>query len=138
MTAHIRDDEALRSLTSPRRGSGELERIRTALQAAVDGRSLRSVAESVGMSPTGLSNVLNGTQPHGKTMARLREWYQREEGLNGVPAQVIADQLRRYVSTLPKPDEGVAILIATINRLYAASGMPAPEWVQRVRSSLMA
>jgi len=88
------------------------------------------------MSPTGLSNVLNGTQPYGKTMVRLREWYQREEGLSGVPAQVIADQLRRYVSTLPEPDEGVAILIATINRLYGSAGVPAPEWVRRVRSSL--
>jgi len=125
-------------VTSPFGSSGELERIRNALQAAVDSRSLRSVAESVGMSPTGLSNLLNGTQPYGKTMVRLREWYQREEGFSGVPAQVIADQLRRYVSTLPKPDEGVAILIATINRLYAGAGMPVPEWVRRVRSSLTA
>ena len=138
MTVPIRDDDALRSLTPARGSSGELERIRTALQAAVDRGSLRSVAGSVGMSPTGLSNVLNGTQPHGKTMVRLREWYQRDEGLNGVPAQVIVDQLRRYVSTLPKPDEGVAILVTTINRLYAAAEMPTPEWVRRVRSSLMA
>lgn len=114
----------------------ELERFRNALHAAVERSSLRSVAAVVGMSPTGLSKLIAGAQPYGKTVERLRAWFYRAGDLNGVAPQETARQLRRMVDTLPEPDRGVENLLETVDRLYQTAGMMPPTWVGCVRALL--
>jgi len=114
---------------------GEVARLRAALRDAVGSRTLRGVAEELGMSPTGLSNFIAGTQPYGKTLHRLRAWAERN-GIGGPPPPVDADQLRRYVETLPDPDVGVRLLLDAVDEAYATAKMFAPGWVQQVRHEL--
>lgn len=114
---------------------GEVARLRAALRDAVGSRTLRGVAEELGMSPTGLSNFIAGTQPYGPTLHRLRAWAERN-GIGGTPPPVDADQLRRYVETLPDPDAGVRLLLDAVDEAYATAKMFAPEWVRQVRREL--
>lgn len=114
---------------------GEVARLRAALRDAVVSRTVRGVAVELGMSPTGLSNFIAGTQPYGKTMHRLRTWAERN-GIGGMPQTVDADQLRRYVETLPDPDAGVRLLLDAVDEAYATAKMFTPGWVQQVRREL--
>jgi hypothetical protein len=115
---------------------GEVDRLRATLRDAVGSRTLRGVARELGMSPTGLSNFIAGTQPYGKTLHRLRAWYEREVGIGGMPPPMVADQLRRFVWTLPNPDAGVRLLLDAVDRAHADAKMFTPGWVQRVRREL--
>jgi hypothetical protein len=118
--------------------SVELERFRTALEAAIARSSLRAAAGDVGMSPTGLSKFLSGGQPYGKTLERLRNWYSRQPDVHQTRPNEIANQLRRFVGTLPHPDAGVGNILEAVDRSYALAGMVPPEWVQGVRDLLRA
>jgi len=51
------------------------DEIRAALWAYLEVASLRQTAREVGMSPTGLSNFLNGAKPYTPTVRKLRTWY---------------------------------------------------------------
>jgi hypothetical protein len=69
----------------PRIDKGELERGRRKLIAYRTGRtedggehevrSLRQLAREVGMSPTGLTEFLDGTEPYWKTIDKVVRWY---------------------------------------------------------------
>jgi hypothetical protein len=52
----------------------EIESIRSALREYLEFASLRQVSREVGMSPTGLSNFVNGADPYVRTVRKLREW----------------------------------------------------------------
>jgi hypothetical protein len=110
-----------------------LEHYRTALEAAITRSSLRAVAAAVGMSPTGLSQFIEGTQPYGKTLERVRRWFRQHAGLDLERPEQIAAELRRIVATLPNPDHGVAELLDAVERSYRSAGITPPGWVERVR-----
>lgn len=112
----------------------ELDQLRSALADAVAQSSLRAVARAVGMSPTGLTNFLDGTQPYGPTVERLRQWYYVMAGVHQIPPAQIATMLRRFVRTLPQPDTGVTNVLAAVEISYHDAGMFPPEWVHKVRS----
>src|SRR4051812_23255204 len=109
----------------------ELERYKLALKAAIARSSLRAVAAAVGMSPTGLSEFIEGTRPYARTVERVRRWYQRHAGLDASRPEEIASELRRIVGTLPDPDTGVANLLEAVERSYRSSGLTPPAWVER-------
>jgi hypothetical protein len=54
-----------------------LPAIRACLRLRIQGGSLRQVAREVGMSPSGLNNLVEHEerQPYGKTITRLLHWY---------------------------------------------------------------
>jgi hypothetical protein len=112
------------------------ERFRAAVRQAIARSTLRAVARDVGMSPSGLQNFLNGSNPYGKTRERLRLWYFREAGFSSFPVEDAAYILRRLVGTLPSPDYGVAGLLDAVDIAYQREGMCAPEWVRLVRHEL--
>jgi len=112
----------------------DLERFRIALENEIARTSLRALARTVGMSPSGLQKFLDGGNPYGRTVARLREWYYSEAGVHGTPPELIAAQLRRFVVTLPKPDGGVAHILEAVDTSYQDAGMFTPEWVRAVRA----
>jgi hypothetical protein len=52
----------------------EIESYRAALREYLDFNSLRQAAREVGLSPTGLSNFVNGAEPYVPTIRKLRAW----------------------------------------------------------------
>jgi len=54
------------------------DEIRTALRRYLEGESLRQTAREVGMSPTGLTNFLNGATPFTPTVRKLKKWYEEQ------------------------------------------------------------
>ena len=126
---------------SARRGvtPEELERFRMALRDRVNRSTLRGVAQEVGMSPTGLAKFIDkGTTPYAPTVERLRNRYYRMTGVHQRPPGEIAAMLRHLVVTLPRPDTGVANLLAAVDASYQEAGMSAPEWVRAVRTLVAA
>lgn len=55
----------------------DLELVRQAVIAAVEVRSLRSVARSIGMSPGGVTYFVEGAKPYMRTRRKLCSWYRR-------------------------------------------------------------
>ena len=88
------------------------------------------------MSPTGLTLFIEGTQPYGKTMDKVRRWYLKYVGWESEKAEHIAEQLREIVGTLPHPDTGVANLLEAVERSYRSAGLTPPRWVGRVRQRI--
>ena len=52
-----------------------VETYRSALRQYIGENSLRTAAREVGMSPTGLSKFMDGTEPYVPTVSKLRAWY---------------------------------------------------------------
>jgi hypothetical protein len=121
-----------------RRGApaADLERYRVALEDAIALTSLRAVARAVGMSPTGLTKFLDGTNPYGPTLERVRTWYYSSAGMHQTPSEEIISLLRRFVVTLPEPNTGVVDLLAAVDAAYQHAGMYVPEWVSAARAHL--
>ena len=59
--------------------------IRAALSLYLDAVSLRGAAREIGMSATGLSNFLNGSEPYMPTVAKLRRWHAAHSGAGEAP-----------------------------------------------------
>ncbi len=55
-----------------------LEQLREAIRARVEATSLRQTAREIGISHPALRDLIGGTVPRGRTMARLRAWHERE------------------------------------------------------------
>jgi hypothetical protein len=58
--------------------------------AAEAGDDVACSRAQVGMSPTGLTKFIDGGQPYGPTMVRLRKWYYGEAGVHRTPPDLIA------------------------------------------------
>ncbi|HET7461697.1 MAG TPA: hypothetical protein VFJ82_10625 [Longimicrobium sp.] len=116
--------------------AADLERYRIALKDAIAFASLRAVAGAVGMSPTGLTKFLDGSNPYGRTLERVRTWYYNRAGVHQTPPEEIIFLLRRFVVTLPEPNTGVVYLLAAVDAAYRHAGMYVPDWVSAVRARL--
>ncbi len=78
----------------------DLELVRNAVFTAIEVRSLRAVARSIGMSPGGVTHFLEGAQPYRRTRHKLVSWYARVgQGEARAVQDVLIDQL---VETVPK------------------------------------
>lgn len=79
--------------------------IRKAAQAAVAERSLRTVAEEIGVSKSGLDSFLKGREPYSKTRVRLAGWYFKQRHGEGVIGRDDVDAaialLGAYVNSAP-------------------------------------
>ena len=79
----------------------EFKPVREALSRSVDTNGLRFTARELGMSPTGLRGLIDGTAPYGKTVRKARAWFagflQREGQLD--EAEDLAMQV--LISALP-------------------------------------
>jgi hypothetical protein len=111
----------------------EFEQYRRVLRDEVERSTLRAVAVRLGMSPTGLQNFLDGTNPYGKTREKVRAWFYREYGLNHLSPRDAAMILRRIVGTLPAPEPTLLKILEIVETGYAGQGMQAPRWISGVR-----
>src|SRR4028118_2013034 len=53
----------------------KLDMIRGALRQRIAETSLRATARELGMSPTGLQQMIEGASPYKKTVDRITAWY---------------------------------------------------------------
>lgn len=53
----------------------EIKVLREAATERVKATSLRAASREIGMSPSGLQKFINGAEPYGPTIRRLRAWY---------------------------------------------------------------
>lgn len=123
----------------PGQGSGqEMERIRAALYVEIQSSSLRTVASQVEMSPTGLQNFIDGTVPYTRTLTRLRTWYSRWRGRDGVDSREVQRMLVGLMRNVSDPAAGALAVAECIAQLHKAEAQDVPEWVPEVHSALAA
>ncbi|MEW5928278.1 MAG: hypothetical protein AB1941_12485 [Gemmatimonadota bacterium] len=108
-----------------------LEALREAARNATYARSLRHVAEQVGMSKEGLRKFLDGSTPTAQTRRKLlvlvRPESVHEEAMEYPPARAA---LVRAVAHLPAASRAAAVeeLRAVVARRSRAAGVPVPRW----------
>lgn len=87
----------------PSKPAFDVAAIRKLVRKRVDETSLRSVADEIGVSKSGLDSFLKGREPYSRTRTRLNAWYLRERNAPGgvTPADVDAAiaVLERYMSS---------------------------------------
>lgn len=123
------DGRKLRSDLLPVWENEERERIRAVLRRRVGELGLRPVAREVGMSPTGLRNVLEGTLGHRGTLRKLEAWAKRHEVREPDPAagQALSALLQPVSDTYRA--EARQYLVAALKRVYVRFGVALPEWL---------
>lgn len=63
----------------PTRDAGvSVEVLREAVRLRVEASSLRLAATEIGVSHSALRAFLNGSEPYGRNLTKLREWHARE------------------------------------------------------------
>lgn len=110
-----------------------IETIRATLRRRVSTTSLRGIAREVGMSPTGLSNFLGGTEPHHGTVGKLEEWYLEHAGVDDdQTATRAATALRMLTSHLPAERARVAetMILDVIAQISEGIDLP---WLEEFR-----
>ncbi|HEX2206640.1 MAG TPA: hypothetical protein VHG93_03105 [Longimicrobium sp.] len=114
-----------------------IRHIREVAAARVRNTSLRGVAREIGLSPMGLKNFINGTEPYSPTLRRLRSWYVRYAAVQSghVRAEDATAALAVLVHDLaatPRQKVAVTVLDA-VGQGYEESGITRPGWVAELR-----
>ena len=111
----------------------ELAEIRQALSDAVDRGSLRGVAREIGMSPTGLRGLMDGAEPYGKSLRKVRAWFVVDQAQSDgdLPATTVASLLRTLLRRVPARERRPACASALdhIAELHERAGVAVPAWV---------
>jgi hypothetical protein len=96
----------------------EFKPVREALSRSVDTHGLRYTARELGMSPTGLRGLIDGTAPYGKTVRKARGWFagflQREGQLD--EAEALALQVLTSALPAERRDEVAKEIRDIVNR----------------------
>lgn len=115
-----------------------IEMVRELARHRSEQRSLRYVADQIGVGPSTLHNFLKGAMPHPRIRHKLAEWYVRELGRGGdaYPDGAYASAVLMLVSGLPAEgrEEAREDLISLVERLYDQHDLPRPAWMERIRS----
>lgn len=115
-----------------------IRHLREVAAARVENSSLRGVAREIGLSPMGLRNFLNGTQPYSPTLRRLRSWYVKYAAVQtgNVGREDATAALSVLVHDLaPAPRRKVAVTVLdAVGEGYEQSGVVRPEWVAELRT----
>jgi hypothetical protein len=96
----------------------EFKPVREALSRSVDTHGLRYTARELGMSPTGLRGLIDGTAPYGKTVRKARGWFagflQREGQLD--EAEALALQVLTSALPMERREEVAKEIRDIVNR----------------------
>lgn len=124
-------------MPSPERGV-RVEAIREAARMAVSQSSLRAVARAVGLSPMGLRNFLDGTQPYRATLRKLTIWYVRHGAQGGAGTDVIRSAMSLMLEGLPEDSRGAAeqALLAVVEQMHHRARTHPPGWLATLRAEL--
>jgi hypothetical protein len=110
----------------------ELEMLRAVLRQRITLIGLRPTARELGMSPTGLSNFLDGTNPFGETVRRARVWLAAHDQREGCQDAADARAIEILVSPLPESsrERSRAWLTEAVDGLRRGEEMPTLPWLQ--------
>ena len=118
----------------------EVAALRAALAEAVEWRSLRSVAREVRMSPTGLRGFLDGAEPYGKTIDKLRMWFLLHGEQKGTEPEFAPETVLGLFHSLWRgmPEQyrhtaNMRVLNAFLEGFRRAN-LPPPQWIAAVRA----
>ena len=86
----------------PTRDPGvSVEVLREAVRLRVESSSLRLAAGEIGMSHSALRAFLNGSDPYGRNLTKLREWHGRETN-ELLRLQQENEQLKKRIAELER------------------------------------
>ncbi|HUF49693.1 MAG TPA: hypothetical protein VMN60_02595 [Longimicrobiales bacterium] len=111
--------------------------VRDLLALRVEDSSLRQVAREVGMSPSGLQKVLDGSTPYTATRRKLERWYvseTRRRYTTRLDAASAAAATALLVRELPPTMRPVAMrrVLALLEELYD-NERTRPAWIAELR-----
>ncbi|HET7462066.1 MAG TPA: hypothetical protein VFJ82_12495 [Longimicrobium sp.] len=75
--------------------------LREAVRIRVEASSLRLAAGEIGISHSALRAFLNGSEPYGRNVTRLREWHARESN-ELLRLQQENEQLKKRIAELER------------------------------------
>jgi len=108
--------------------------LRDAVAREVARRSLRGVAQDVGISPNGLRNFVNGAVPRPATRAKLERWLGRNAAEKG-PSLGHLVRLVEELSGEFAPDQAAALgrdIAQLVASTYERRHRPPPRWVREL------
>jgi len=99
---------------------------------------LRKAGAEVGLSPTGLSEFIQGTVPYPQTVAKLTRWYLETPSVRGneLTLDAAVAMLAEFTAHLParwRPKATNAILVA-LEEAGRAAGCLSPSWLQETKA----
>ena len=108
-----------------------LTRALHALRERVSNTTLRSVSEEVGLSHRGLSKLLEGTRPQGRTLEKLAKWY-RNHAVPESSARIV-DALDTLLAGMPESARFQARRRTAkfITQIYGEVGRAPPDGLAR-------
>jgi hypothetical protein len=98
--------------------------------------SLRKVAGEIGLSPTGLRGFLEGAEPYGKTLEKLRAWVSRVRGVGDTSPEVAENTILALLRGLEDPHGGASDLMDFMADLHRRQNVDVPKWIPAVRSRI--
>ncbi|HEU0300681.1 MAG TPA: hypothetical protein VFR37_14520 [Longimicrobium sp.] len=118
-----------------------LTAIRREAELARDAGSLRAVAREAGTSPMGLHNFLLGKgKLQARTVRKLNLWYARRMATRPPGGEDEARAALAILAGFFPESERHRVLRNSLDNLeqeFRESGMPAPAWLDRLRSELL-
>lgn len=112
------------------RDEDRFQELRGAVRREVDGSSLRAVARSIGLSPSGLQKFLDGAEPYRPTRAKLRHWYLGTQSAPTTAAEAEAS-LQVLLKGVPPGERGEVRrrVLDAVREMHVAAGRPPPLWL---------
>lgn len=115
-----------------------IETVRELARGRSEQRSLRYVAEQIGVGLSTLHNFLRGSMPHPRIRYKLAEWYVGEVRRDGEAFTdgTYVSAVQVIVSAVPAEGRTDATedVISLVERLHDKHGLRRPVWVERLRS----
>lgn len=109
--------------------------IRDAAAEAVKAASLRSVAEDVGMSASGLRQFLKGRSPYEATLRKLTAWYARYQlDRSEFSADAARAGMALLLEAIPQAHLARAVerLAACLREIHRDCLVKPPSWLERL------
>src|ERR1700756_4103522 len=113
-----------------------VDAIRQAARLAVESTSLRAVARSVGVSPMGLKNFLDGRKPYSATSRKLNAWYVTHEAeRRSFPVSAARGALAVLLDGVPQGERGKAGagVLDDLGSFHLGLGTSPPAWLAELR-----
>ena len=113
-----------------------LDTLRAALSAAVEAKSLRTVAKTIGLSASGLRNIIDGVvEPQPGTLRKLARWHATHEAMR---ERVTLDDARSALAVLldglstKRANAVQRAFLTSLRTAFKEDGEPPPAWLAEI------
>lgn len=112
----------------------EIDQLRRMVNRRIAESSLRQVAKSIRMSPSGLQKFADGSDPYAKSLVKLRAWRARLAVASGTPVQrEDADSALQLLTTGLEAESKAQVILDALDLFGRAYGDEPPAWIPEVR-----